>query len=153
MLLAFACAAPAGAPAGDWHTRSSYHEIFERALVLQATTLGGEYDQKLLSARHIVNAERNDLGECRKRHPGEPEDDFVIAGYILGSGRLVNVRASLRSAVSDCLASRVGKLVLPHPPSQYLPFAVAIKFDGKTSNPVSPFAPFRPLLPPPPPAR
>ncbi|HEY8681929.1 MAG TPA: hypothetical protein VIM06_02060 [Rhodanobacter sp.] len=132
-----------------WYLRSSYQEIYDRALVVSVTTLGGEYE-------HQLNGERMNkpiatiFAKCARSRAQANAAVYTVVGIILSDGKMVNPRTLPSNDVAICLSQGIRALAFPLPPAESTPYAVAFRFDGKTMRRVSPFPSFD--HPPPPPS-
>jgi len=132
-----------------WYLRSSYQEIYDRALVVSVTTLGGEYEQQL-NGEGMNKPIATIFAKCARSRPQANAAVYMVVGYILSDGKMVNPRTSPSNEVANCLSQGIRALAFPLPPAQYTPYAIAIRFDGKTIRRVSPFPSFDQPPPPPP---
>jgi hypothetical protein len=123
------------------YLRSSYQEIYDHALIVSVTTLGSEYERQL-SGDRMSKSIATIFAKCARSRSQANAAVYTVVGYILSDGRMVNPRTLPSNEVALCLSQGIRVLAFPLPPAQYTPYAVAIRFDGKTMRLVSPFPSF-----------
>lgn len=137
------------APDANWYLHSSFRELYARALISSATTLGSDYD-RLLRSGETGDVLESIFKACVRHHPAGVGGEYTVVGFVLQDGRLVNTQVSPADALAICTGRGLAGFAFPAPPAGYAPYAVAFKFDGKTTKQISPFPPTN--RPPPPPS-
>lgn len=145
------CGIGTAAAASDstWYLHSSFQETYAHAQVVEATTLGRAYGRSLREGR-TADTLAAMFKACVRQHPKQAAAEYMLVGFVLKDGRMVNTQVGPANELAICFGRAVAGLAFPPPPARHVPYAVAIRFDGRTLRQLSPFPPTD--VPPPPPA-
>ncbi|MBP1474197.1 hypothetical protein J7I44_07795 [Frateuria sp. MAH-13] len=139
----------AAASDSSGYLHSAFQETYARAQIGHATTLGGAYDQSLREGR-TADTLAAMFKACVRQHPQPAAAEYLLVGFVLQDGRMVNTQVAPADELGICFARAVAGLAFPPPPARYVPCAVALRFDGRTLQQLSAFPSAE--APPPPPA-